>query len=69
MKELLEKYGWYKFHQCTCGGTLKQKFKHPNKPAQEIHIQPNRNTWKHLVNRIVVANGVSNSLEDKLKEI
>ena len=51
MRELLAAAGWYKYTHCNCGGTLKEKYKHPTKPGQEVHIQPNRNQWYYFVNK------------------
>lgn len=29
--------GWYFYSKCTCGGILKHKFRHTNKPGLELH--------------------------------
>ena len=70
MKQLLLDFGWYKYTSCTCGGSYKEKYKHPTKPSTQIHIQPNANKWLYRVNNSTVQQGVGEqSLQTKLKEI
>lgn len=69
MKELLESYNWYMFHQCTCGGTLKQKFKNPNKPSLMFKIMPRKNVWELYINNKFVTKGNQADLKNKLDEV
>jgi len=69
MKQLLESYGWWQYHSCTCGGSLKQKFKHKDKPTTEIHIRPNKNKWFLMISNKVAAQGNHAQLIEKIKTI
>jgi len=71
MREILEANGWWMYHSCTCGGSRKEKFKHPNKPGIEMHIRPTKAKWFYLKgNKRVFDEGVGLiTLKAKLLEI
>lgn len=70
MKQVLIDNGWYKFSSCRCGGSYKEKYKHPSKPGVQIHIRPNKNTWEHKISSSTYARGNGEtSLQTKLNEI
>lgn len=70
MKNVLLEYGWYMYHSCTCGGTRKEKFKHPSKPGAEFWIYPRRNTWEYRIAKRRNDNGVGEaSLKNKLETV
>jgi len=69
MRQILEAAGWWMYHSCTCGGSLKEKFKHPNKPSKEFHIRPNRNKWFYLENKRIFDQGNYSDLQKKIDEV
>lgn len=69
MRDILISAGWFKYHGCTCGGALKEKYKHPDKPGKEVHIRPNRNDWTYLLNKRVVSRGNGSNLQDLINKI
>jgi len=70
MRDLLISQQWWMFHNCTCGGSYKAKFKHPTKPGVQIHIRPNQNKWFYLQSNRIFAQGIGiDTLQTKLKEI
>lgn len=42
----IEDHGWNFFEKCRCGGTLKYKFKHPNKPDMLLIWMPTYRQFK-----------------------
>lgn len=70
MIEVLTQNGWYKWTSCTCGGSYKEKYKHPSKPDKQIHIRPNQNKWFYLQNKRIWGQGTgAAALAAKLTEI
>lgn len=57
---------WWMYKNCHCGGSLKEKFKHPQKPGLEVHIRPNRGIWIVMLNKRQADNGVAANLKSKL---
>ena len=69
MKAMLIDAGWFMFHSCSCGGSYKEKYKHPSKPAKQIHIRPSKDKWFYLQSNRVYAEGNTSTLQAKLNEI
>lgn len=68
MKETLLNRNWYKYSQCSCGGTLRETWKSNRFPNWDVEVMPTKNTFILKRNNISKGSGKAESLEQKLKD-
>ena len=66
MRELLTSKGFYKFGQCSCGGTLTEKYRSNELNQVMVKIKPNRSYFEIFLSNKLVSKGHSNNFSSEL---
>lgn len=62
--------GWQFYTKCTCGGSLKYKYRNDNKPGYELHWLVRARQFKLLLNaKLIVSLKPISELDSTLKSL
>lgn len=59
---------WKLYKVCSCGGTLKHKYRNTGNARIELHILPNRATFNVLENGRLIDTGKTTEIKTKLNK-
>lgn len=65
----IDKTQWHHYKTCSCGGTLKHKYRNATIPALELHIMPNRGKFNIFEGHFMKAGDLISKLKETLETV
>ena len=67
-QDILISNGFYKWHSCTCVGTLRERWKRKTPHDLEFTIYPKRNTIETKIRKVIVCRTGLENLQSEIEK-